>query len=182
MKQLIIGIGLALSMSLFSCTTQEQTKEQKNPLSFSTNFDNLQGWEKKTAKFQKEYSKSGIWGTFVNQKSPFSYGIDLPFKSIPSNNIKNVKVSFWTLKSGNNDKTSLCLDIRNNKKESVNWQTFEIKNAVIEDKKWSKVETTFDISTIEKNDGRILLFLWNAEADSTSQLYIDDFEVEFLEK
>lgn len=182
MKQLIIGIGLSLGISLFSCTTQEQPKEQKNPLSFSTNFDNLQGWEKDVEKFQKEYSKSGIWGTFSNHASPFSYGIDLPFKSIPSNDIKNVKVSFWALQSGTNDKSALCLDIRNDKKESLSWQIFDIKNSILKDNKWSKVETTFDISTVEKNDARILLFVWNSNTDSTSQLYIDDFEIEFLEK
>ncbi len=182
MKQLIIGIGLALSMSLFSCTTQEQPKEQKNPLIFSTNFDNLQGWDKDNEKFQKENSKSGIWGTFVNATSHFSYGLDLPFKSIPSNEIKNVKVSFWAKKAGKNDKSSLCLDIRDVNKKSLAWQTFKLKDAILENNKWFKVETTFDIAKIKKNDAKVALFVWNSEPDSTSQLYIDDFTVEFLEK
>ncbi len=56
---------LALMMvGLTACTTQEQPKEQKNPLIFSTNFDNLQGWDKDNEKFQKENSKSGIWNIY----------------------------------------------------------------------------------------------------------------------
>lgn len=182
MKKTFIILGLGLLTTLFSCESKESTVKELNPLKFSTNFDNLQGWDKSYNFFQKEHSVSGIWGSSISEKNPFSYEFKTYFQSIPSSNIKAVKYSAFVKKKGFNESTGVCLDIRNEYNESLNWQTFNFNDTVKVENEFVKIEKVFDIEKINKENALIKLFIWNSKADSTSFLYIDDIEIEFLEK
>lgn len=184
MRKTFIILSLGILTTLFSCgaKSEQGSKKELNPLKFYTNFDDLQGWENNYSFFQKEHSVSGIWGNVVNKENPFSFGFKSFFQSIPSSNIKAIRYSAFVKKAGYNEKSEICIEIRDEANEIINWQTFRFNDTIKVENEFIKVERVFDVEKVNKNNAMLKIYIWNSEADSTSLLYIDDIEIEFLEK
>ncbi len=136
------------------------------------NYDspNTDSWENlnSTEEFYFSGKKCGILS------SDMTYGLTYKTKNLPVIRSKNSFLLFQSYFFHDDSFTDveLVLSIHENG-ENIYYKTYNLKHLLKNKNSWEKVNLTFELPKVNRNDYEFSLFLWNT---GNTKLYVDDFE------
>jgi hypothetical protein len=171
-KFLVYGVVLAtVVLAGLGCVPKQ------NGLVYFNDFEAIKGWA--PVYLNKQPHHSGEYSNKLDSASIYGATFKLRFKEISDLPVRKVKISFWVLKTNENDSSKFVVEVSDKDKNKVFWIAKSIEELVKTPKKWVKVSLEFAFlkENITQPDNVISIYAWNL---GKSEIYIDDEKIEFV--
>lgn len=165
-------LTFCIMLIFFSCNNNKQ-----QGLVYFNNFESIKGWSK--LQLEKTTVHSGVYANQLDVENPYGETFELPFKEIAEQQLKKVRVKFWTLLPDTSVKAKLVIEINQPDKKNVFWIAKSIEDYVKTPGTWTEVALEFTLpdKSIISPENFIKIFPWNL---GKQILYVDDFRIEFV--
>ena len=168
---------LVQSVLFFSC--KESPKVQSG-LYFKNNIESSLGWYTDATIFKTKDAHSGEYVSKIDSVTIYSLGFNLPLSIVNERflPVTEVKASVWAMFKSRSAKGALITELKKND-SLITWQSVRLQQYCLEANKWYKVEYILNLKDNDFNNSENLFRFYVAN-DSKEEIYLDDFEVEFL--
>lgn len=123
-----------------------------------------------------ELAFSGAKSSKTGNGAEFSITFEFPFSKIPDSLKNKVRVQFMVLQKSPDHGARLVIQANGDNIEGF-WESYGLNLPDNKTDEWFKFDNTFPIPESIKNADLIKIYLYNP---TTPEVYVDDFEVEFL--
>lgn len=168
---------LMFSLLFFSCKESPKVQGERY---FKNNIESSLGWYKHPSVFKTKEAHSGEYVSKIDSVTIYSVLFDLPLsivniRWIP---VREVKATVWVMFKSENAKGALITELKKNDALIV-WNSVKLQDYCKEAGKWYKVEYILNLreNDFSSDDN---LFRCYAANDSKGEIFLDDFEIEFL--
>lgn len=129
--------------------------------------------QKQTLTQQQAYS--GNTSSLTNKSNQYSVTLEQPLKSIPVKLLKKIEISAQLFAEGYNDDTQFVIEIIKGG-QNVYWKGFKLNSLGLKNNKWQEVTINDYVPDVAYHSDIVKVYLWNP---SSSNVYLDDFKIEF---
>ena len=170
-------IPFIIILFFFSC---KESPKVQGELFFKNNIESSLGWYSHPTFYKTKEARSGEYVSKLDSVNIYSFVFDLPLslvnvRFIP---VREVKASVWVMFKSQDAKGALITELKRNGALLI-WNSVKLQDHCKEANKWYKVEYVTNLleNDYSSNDN---LFRTYAANDSKHEIFLDDFQVEFL--
>jgi len=173
------GIFVCCVILFSSCSNGDSI--QPNKLIYSNDFEQLIGWSNcgLDIYISDEQASNGTFSCKTDTINRYSLGFARRLPDITKKGIRNIRLNAKIFPVGSaNAKMVVQIFKGNNNDSTLFWYGLDSQTIVKENNKWFEIRDLIALPPLPV-DSRILIYFWNT---GNMPLYIDEFNIEFIEK